>query len=63
VELRLDQLGASGQNVREITALNEGGKAEPPVAFHQDGGTVRFATFDKVFAYRISLDSPARAGR
>jgi len=63
IELRLDQLGASGQNVREITALNEGGKAEPPVAFHQDGGTVRFATFDKVFAYRISLDSPARAGR
>ncbi len=61
VELRLDQLNASGQKVREITAVNTDGNAVGPVSFQQDGQAVRFETSDEPFAYRISFIPPAAA--
>lgn len=63
VELRLDQLNASGQRVREITVVNADGNAGAPVMFRQDGQSVRFDTCDVSFAYRISFDPPAGADR
>ena len=55
VELRLDQLGANGQKVKAITAMDVDGNLEDPVKFQQDGANVSFDTAGKIFAYRISL--------
>ncbi len=55
VELRLDQLNASGQKVQAILAVDADGNVEDPVKFQQDGSTIRFDIAAKVFAYRISL--------
>ena len=63
VELRLDRLNASGQKVRDITAVRDDGDAGASVVFHQNGQAVCFATSDKVFSYRISFAPPAESGR
>jgi hypothetical protein len=55
VELRLDQLNASGQKIEAITAMDADGNAGVQVKFQQDGQTVHFDTASKVFAYRISV--------
>jgi len=55
VELRLNQLNASGQKVQAIAALDADGNAGDQVKFQQDGPTVRFDAAAQVFAYRISL--------
>ena len=55
VQLRLDQLNATGQKVQTITAIDTDGNSQGQVNFQQDGQVVRFDSAAKVFAYRISL--------
>ena len=63
VNLRLNQLNATGQKVETITAVDVDGKPLDQVGFQQEGQAVEFDTAAKVFAYRIALAQPAPASR
>jgi len=55
VELRLNQLNASGKKIEAVTAVEAGGNSIDQVNFKQQADSVSFDTASKVFAYKISL--------
>ncbi|MBI5396468.1 MAG: hypothetical protein HZA91_14330, partial [Verrucomicrobia bacterium] len=61
VELRLDRLGATETKAQHVSALDIEGKTLDPVAFTQDGPTLRFAADGKAFRYLIRFGGGAAA--
>jgi hypothetical protein len=55
VNLHLNQLNATGQRVKAITAIDADGNTVDQVKFQQDGEAVQFDTAATTFAYRIAF--------
>lgn len=55
VQIRLDQLNASGQSVHSIEEIAMNGKSVRDVPFHQSASLISFQTGISSFGYRISF--------